>query len=69
VNIIRTVTQDLGDIAEKQINKLNNDILYWQSNPLMVPKNGDLDTCNEALERQENDIKCLIALVKTSQRI
>jgi hypothetical protein len=60
---------NINDITDILIDRLNNNIMYWQQKALKASQNEDYITCNEALEKQAREISDLINLVnvKTSK--
>ena len=58
----------IKEITELIIQKLENDILYWQRRAIVANQDCDHEACRRALEEQGKNINSLIKLAETYNR-
>lgn len=62
-----SIPPELLEITDLFIQRLNDEILYWQKKALAASKANDDTACQEALRAQDNAIQNLIKLAETKR--
>jgi hypothetical protein len=62
-----SIPPELLEITDLFIQRLNDEVLYWQKKALAASRANDDKACQEALRAQDNAIQNLIKLAETKR--